>query len=82
MVQTEKKNRSAKAEQFSLAPGQGFEPRYRGPEPRVLPLDDPGINFIYRREYNLFNKKYQYLTQAHITFHNRPVTKCYNLSLL
>src|SRR5262250_78298 len=24
----------------SLAGRQGFEPRYRGPEPRVLPLDD------------------------------------------
>jgi hypothetical protein len=23
-----------------LAGKQGFEPRYRGPEPRVLPLDD------------------------------------------
>lgn len=26
-----------------LAPGLGFEPRLRGPEPRVLPLYDPGI---------------------------------------
>jgi hypothetical protein len=25
---------------LSLAGRQGFEPRYRGPEPRVLPLDD------------------------------------------
>src|SRR5438034_3218273 len=25
---------------ISLAGRQGFEPRYRGPEPRVLPLDD------------------------------------------
>ena len=24
----------------NLAGRQGFEPRYRGPEPRVLPLDD------------------------------------------
>src|SRR5438093_6736964 len=25
---------------WELAGRQGFEPRYRGPEPRVLPLDD------------------------------------------
>jgi hypothetical protein len=25
---------------INLAGRQGFEPRYRGPEPRVLPLDD------------------------------------------
>lgn len=25
------------------APGLGFEPRLPGPEPGVLPLDDPGI---------------------------------------
>ncbi|KKR07425.1 MAG: hypothetical protein UT43_C0027G0004 [Parcubacteria group bacterium GW2011_GWC1_39_29] len=24
-----------------LAAGQGLEPRYHGPKPRVLPLDDP-----------------------------------------
>src|SRR5947207_343503 len=24
-----------------VAGGRGFEPLYRGPEPRVLPLDDP-----------------------------------------
>ena len=29
---------------FSV-PGQGFEPRFGGPEPPVLPLDDPGISF-------------------------------------
>ncbi len=29
------------------AAGLGFEPRFRGPEPRVLPLDDPAIfNYI------------------------------------
>ena len=28
---------------FYLVPGQGFEPRYPGPKPGVLPLDDPGI---------------------------------------
>ncbi len=26
-----------------LAGGQGFEPRYRGPEPRVLPLHHPPV---------------------------------------
>src|SRR2546428_4425111 len=26
---------------FDVAGGRGFEPLYRGPEPRVLPLDDP-----------------------------------------
>ena len=25
-----------------MVPGQGFEPRFSGPEPDVLPLDDPG----------------------------------------
>lgn|GEM_PF-1027646 len=28
---------------FNLARGQGFEPRLPGPEPGVLPLDDPRI---------------------------------------
>ena len=27
-----------------MAPGQGFEPRFLGPKPSVLPLDDPGNN--------------------------------------
>ena len=27
-----------------MAPGLGFEPRLTGPEPAVLPLDDPGIS--------------------------------------
>ncbi len=26
-----------------LVPGLGFEPRLPGPEPGVLPLDDPGV---------------------------------------
>ena len=31
-----------------MDPGQGFEPRLTGPEPVVLPLDDPGtITIIY-----------------------------------
>src|SRR5260370_631137 len=29
-----------KHENWEVAGRQGFEPRYRGPEPRVLPLDD------------------------------------------
>ena len=32
--------RSSAKRERSLAGRQGFEPRYRGPEPRVLPLDD------------------------------------------
>src|SRR5262249_29294916 len=32
--------RTNERERVSLAGRQGFEPRYRGPEPRVLPLDD------------------------------------------
>ena len=28
-----------------LVPGLGVEPRLLGPEPSVLPLDDPGINY-------------------------------------
>lgn len=28
---------------FVCAPGQGLEPQFLGPEPSVLPLDDPGI---------------------------------------
>jgi hypothetical protein len=27
-----------------MAGGQGFEPRFCGPEPHVLPLDDPPVN--------------------------------------
>src|SRR2546426_12588791 len=29
------------ARDFEVAGGRGFESLYRGPEPRVLPLDDP-----------------------------------------
>lgn len=48
------------------ARGQGFEPRYLGPEPRVLPLDDPRIiYFLYIiatiSPYNTTKRlKYQY----------------------
>ena len=34
---------------LNLAPGLGFEPRLPGPEPGVLPLDDPGIREEYTR---------------------------------
>ncbi len=29
--------------EIEQAGGQGFEPRYYGPEPHVLPLDDPPV---------------------------------------
>gem|GEM_PF-5274000 len=29
---------------MSIAAGQGLEPRYHGPKPCVLPLDDPAIS--------------------------------------
>jgi hypothetical protein len=29
-----------------MAPGQGFEPQLPGPEPGVLPLDDPGTGHL------------------------------------
>ena len=29
-----------------LAAGLGFEPRYAGPEPAVLPLDDPAMSEV------------------------------------
>src|SRR2546428_13281434 len=38
----------------SLAGGGGFEPPLRGPEPRVLPLDDPPP--ALKRGYNLTTK--------------------------
>ncbi len=37
-----------------MAPGHGFEPRLLGPEPSVLPLDDPGIyKILYYININL-----------------------------
>ncbi len=30
-------------ESASITGGQGFEPRFCGPEPHVLPLDDPPV---------------------------------------
>lgn len=31
---------------FSFVAGQGLEPRFPGPEPGVLPLDDPARDFF------------------------------------
>ena len=36
-----------------FAAGQGLEPRFPGPEPGVLPLDDPAV-FIFNCTYFLF----------------------------
>ena len=33
---------------YYLAGGPGFEPGLTGPEPVVLPLDDPPINFLIK----------------------------------
>ena len=30
-----------------MAEGLGFEPRLTGPEPVVLPLDDPSVNWLH-----------------------------------
>ncbi len=32
---------ASKRSDWCMARGQGFEPRFSGPEPDVLPLDDP-----------------------------------------
>ena len=32
---------------FNLVPRLGFEPRFPGPEPGVLPLDDLGLTVIF-----------------------------------
>ena len=37
----------------TLVPGQGLEPRFLGPKPSVLPLDDPGICGIVPFLYHL-----------------------------
>ena len=39
--------RGNKRRTYNLARGQGFEPRLAGPEPAVLPLDDPRIYSIF-----------------------------------
>ena len=47
---------------MNLARGQGFEPRFLGPEPSVLPLDDPRIKLLslvsYLSAVALFYKKH------------------------
>ena len=37
------KEQTKSAIEWCMARGQGFEPRFLGPEPSVLPLDDPRI---------------------------------------
>lgn len=32
-----------------MAEGQGLEPRFTGPEPVVLPLDDPSVQILKNR---------------------------------
>ncbi len=53
--------RSERSE-FCVARGQGFEPRYLGPEPRVLPLDDPRmvVKIIYQKYQNVNTKTPQH----------------------
>ena len=42
------KTKKSLSAQFCLsARGLGFEPRYAGPEPAVLPLDDPRIILLF-----------------------------------
>ena len=48
-------SKSRKPIPFSLAEGPGFEPGLTGPEPVVLPLDDPSVfgdSIIYNITYN------------------------------
>src|SRR6266571_432401 len=50
-----------------LAGRQGFEPRYRGPEPRVLPLDDLPVSvaaLAAARTYNYSQSKLQRTSAA------------------
>ncbi len=45
LIMSHKNNKKlAKSQLFVIARRQGFEPRYSGPEPDVLPLDD--LRFI------------------------------------
>lgn len=39
-----------------MARGQGFEPRFSGPEPDVLPLDDPRLLSSYVNLYYINNE--------------------------
>ncbi len=34
----------------ALTAGQGLEPRYSGPKPDVLPLDDPAMCELYKKK--------------------------------
>lgn len=45
-----------------MAPGEGFEPPFLGPEPIVLPLDEPGMALATG-----FEPVSQRLTAAHYT---------------
>ena len=42
---------------FAKAAGLGFEPRLLGPEPSVLPLDDPATGLLGRRSLAAGGKK-------------------------
>ena len=37
----------ARNERAQMDPGTGFEPAFSGSEPEVLPLDDPGSDFLF-----------------------------------
>ena len=41
-----------------LIPGQGFEPRFYGPEPHVLPVGRPRIDRRCRKATNTFGGQY------------------------
>ncbi len=64
-----------------LAGRQGFEPRYRGPEPRVLPLDDlpvrPGV--LVRQELSIISHS-KVAPHAHRTRTGSAHTHCPGMS--
>lgn len=37
-----------KKQRIKMAAGLGFEPRFQGPEPCVLPLDDPAEFYLQK----------------------------------
>ncbi len=47
----QRKNPLNNFNRFSLARGQGFEPRLAGPKPAVLPLDDPRLFYLRLFQY-------------------------------
>lgn len=49
---------------FSRATGLGLEPRYSGPKPDVLPLDDP-VSYVYRFERKRNNAAKPWLLAYH-----------------